>query len=118
MARSFNPAKKSLGQHFLKDATILTKIIDVADLSETDQVLEIGPGRGALTKRLLQKSARVTAIELDKDLIVGPLNELFGDPNFQLIEGMHGRSILKRFFQNRPGSNLSLIYLTMPVQIF
>ena len=87
MARSFNPAKKSLGQHFLKDATILTKIIDVADLSETDQVLEIGPGRGALTKRLLQKSARVTAIELDKDLIVGPLNELFGDPNFQLIEG-------------------------------
>ena len=87
MARSFNPAKKSLGQHFLKDASILSKIIDTADLSETDHVLEVGPGKGALTKRLLQKSASVTAIELDKDLINGPLTELFGDPNFNLIEG-------------------------------
>ena len=87
MARSFNPAKKSLGQHFLKDASILSKIIDTADLSETDHVLEVGPGKGALTKRLLQKSASVTAIELDKDLINGPLTELFGNPNFNLIEG-------------------------------
>jgi len=102
MDLSFNPAKKSLGQHFLKDATILTKIIDVADLSETDQVLEIGPGRGALTKRLLQKSARVTAIELDKDLIDGPLNELFGDPNFQLIEGDAREVNIEEVFSESP----------------
>jgi len=87
MARSFKPAKKSLGQHFLNDITILNKIIDAADLVETDQVLEIGPGKGALTKLLLQKSINVTAIELDKDLISGPLANLSGNPNFNLIEG-------------------------------
>lgn len=87
MPRSFNPAKKSLGQHFLKDVTILNRIIDVADIKDTDHVLEIGPGKGALTKRLLEKSLDVTAIELDKDLIAGPLNTLTENPNFNLIEG-------------------------------
>jgi len=102
MARSFNPAKKALGQHFLKDSTILNKIIDAADLSETEHVLEIGPGKGALTKRLLQKSASVTAIELDKDLINGPLNDLFGDPNFHLIEGDAREVNIEEIFSESP----------------
>ncbi|MDC0035165.1 16S rRNA (adenine(1518)-N(6)/adenine(1519)-N(6))-dimethyltransferase RsmA [Chloroflexi bacterium] len=87
MARSFTPAKKSLGQHFLNDVRILNRIIEVSELSPTDLVLEIGPGKGALTKRLLQKSSHVTAIELDKDLIDGPLHALAGDPNLDIIEG-------------------------------
>ena len=87
MARSVKPAKKSLGQHFLNDASVLNKIVDTADLIETDYVLEIGPGKGALTKRLLQKSVRVTAIELDSDLVNGPLSDFADNPNFNLIEG-------------------------------
>jgi len=87
MARSFKSAKKSLGQHFLNDVTVLNKIIDAADISKNDHVLEVGPGKGALTKRLLHKSASVTAIELDKDLISGPLAGLSENQNFSLIEG-------------------------------
>ena len=58
--------KKSLGQNFLKDESILNKIISAGELSKKDNVLEIGPGEGALTKRLLERVARVVAIEKDE----------------------------------------------------
>ncbi len=58
--------KKSLGQNFLKDESILNKIISAGELSKKDNVLEIGPGEGALTKRLLEIVARVVAIEKDE----------------------------------------------------
>ncbi|HSI88423.1 MAG TPA: 16S rRNA (adenine(1518)-N(6)/adenine(1519)-N(6))-dimethyltransferase RsmA, partial [Pyrinomonadaceae bacterium] len=60
--------------------------IRAARIEPGDAVIEIGPGRGALTEGLLAKGAIVTAIELDRDLIE-PLNERFGhDPNFRVIE--------------------------------
>ena len=49
------PAKKSLGQNFLKDENILRKIADSFDVTEKDLIIEIGPGMGALTKYLIQK---------------------------------------------------------------
>lgn len=58
--------KKSLGQNFLKDESILDKIITAGELSSVDNVLEIGPGEGALTKKLLKKVGRVVAIEKDE----------------------------------------------------
>lgn len=58
-------AKKGLGQHFLKDAQVLSRIVAAAELSPGDQVLEIGPGRGALTLPLLATGAEVVAVELD-----------------------------------------------------
>ena len=45
--------RKRFGQHWLKDASVLESIIDAADLQSDDRVLEVGPGRGALTERLL-----------------------------------------------------------------
>ena len=57
--------KKSLGQHFLIDQNILQRIIKTADVSEGDNVLEIGPGPGVLTDFLLETGAQVTAIERD-----------------------------------------------------
>ncbi len=57
-----------LGQHFLTDRRILTKIISAADLSPSDVVLEIGPGKGFLTKALLTKAKKVVAIEIDETL--------------------------------------------------
>ncbi len=58
-------AKKSLSQNFLIDGNILDKIIALSDLKEGENVLEIGPGPGALTQKLLLAGAHVTAVEKD-----------------------------------------------------
>ncbi len=62
-------AKKSLGQNFLKSKKVLDKIVSVSELSKKDLVLEIGPGRGALTKKILEQGVKVLAIEKDARLI-------------------------------------------------
>ena len=62
------PTKKSLGQHWLKDRTILASIADVAKISTDDTVLEIGPGLGTLTSELLRRAKKVIAVELDQNL--------------------------------------------------
>ncbi|HEY6011151.1 MAG TPA: rRNA adenine N-6-methyltransferase family protein, partial [Nitrospirota bacterium] len=58
-------AKKSLGQNFLRDPHYLNKIADAARIEAEDQVLEIGPGLGHLTRVLLQRAKKVLAIEVD-----------------------------------------------------
>ncbi|HJP96493.1 MAG TPA: 16S rRNA (adenine(1518)-N(6)/adenine(1519)-N(6))-dimethyltransferase RsmA [Candidatus Saccharimonadales bacterium] len=60
--------KKSLGQHWLHDAESLDAIVAAADVQPTDTVLEIGPGPGTLTQKLVQQAAQVTAVEFDADL--------------------------------------------------
>jgi len=62
-------AKKSLGQHFLQSEKALTQIVEAGNLASTDTVLEIGPGKGVLTERLLEKAGTVIAVEKDSDLI-------------------------------------------------
>lgn len=83
-------AKKSLGQNFLTSVPALNKIVEAGSLTDKSTVLEIGPGRGALTKKLLETGATVFAIEKDSDLIPY-LSELFQDyiqkKKFILIEG-------------------------------
>lgn len=69
-------AKKHFGQHFLKSKSALTKIIDAADPNGNDVILEIGPGTGILTEKLLFFSGKVIAIEKDRELIP-LLNEKF-----------------------------------------
>jgi 16S rRNA (adenine1518-N6/adenine1519-N6)-dimethyltransferase len=61
-------AKKSLGQHWLVDGNILRRIAKAADFTEEDTVIEVGPGRGALTERLAPRAARLIAVELDREL--------------------------------------------------
>jgi len=60
---------KSLGQNFLHDGNQLRRIVAAAKLSNTDQVLEIGPGLGPLTELLLAQAAKVLAIEKDRRLV-------------------------------------------------
>lgn len=60
--------KKSLGQHWLHDEATLDAIVDCAEVTAGDNVLEVGPGLGTLTKRLLKRSANVTAVEFDEAL--------------------------------------------------
>lgn len=81
-------ARKRFGQHWLTDAGVLERIVAAAELQPGDRVLEIGPGRGALTERLLKSGAEaITAVELDRDLVAG-LRQRFGvDDRFTLVEG-------------------------------
>ncbi len=60
--------KKSLGQHFLSDKNMITKIISSFELLEGEKLLEIGPGRGALTHELLKYDCDLTSLELDTAL--------------------------------------------------
>ena len=68
MASARGP-KKELGQHWLRDPEILAEIAEAAELSKDDVVLEIGPGLGTLTSRLLARAQRVVAVEFDGDLV-------------------------------------------------
>ncbi len=62
-------AKKSLGQNFLKSTSVLKKIVNTGSVLPTDLVLEIGPGKGALTRKILDTGARAVAVEKDRELI-------------------------------------------------
>jgi 16S rRNA (adenine1518-N6/adenine1519-N6)-dimethyltransferase len=64
----FPPTRKSLGQHFLTDRRILGRIADALQLKGGETVLEIGPGRGALTDILAERAGRLIAIEYDRAL--------------------------------------------------
>lgn len=57
--------KKSLGQHWLEDRTVLDSICELANVEPNDSVLEVGPGKGTLTKALLDRGAQVSAVEFD-----------------------------------------------------
>lgn len=61
-------AKKSLGQNFLKSEMALKKIIEVGEIKPEDVILEIGPGKGALTEKLLANAKKVLAVEKDREL--------------------------------------------------
>ena len=63
-------AKKHLGQHFLKDENVAIQIADSLSYKGYDQVLEIGPGTGVLTKHVIRKGIKVTALELDSESVV------------------------------------------------
>src|ERR1051325_12061190 len=79
-------ASKRFGQNFLTDKTIISRIIEALNPQPQETIVEIGPGRGALTRPLLEHAGRVVAIEFDRNLIP-LLNETFAwKDNFQLVE--------------------------------
>lgn len=63
------PAKKKFGQNFLRDVDLLDAVVATADVGPGDRVVEIGPGPGGLTTRLLSAGAEVTAVEADAELV-------------------------------------------------
>jgi 16S rRNA (adenine1518-N6/adenine1519-N6)-dimethyltransferase len=65
---SSHQPRKRFGQHFLHDPRVLAKIVDALSLQSPDFVVEIGPGEGALTRLLLEKTSKVEVIEIDRDL--------------------------------------------------
>jgi dimethyladenosine transferase len=81
------PVLKRLGQHFLHDELILNRIADAAAPMPEDTVIEIGPGRGALTDILARRPNRLAAIEIDKALSEQLRQKYSGSPNVTIVEG-------------------------------
>lgn len=79
--------KKRLGQHFLTDARLLARIADTLGATPSDTVIEIGPGRGALTTHLLERAGRVIAIELDRELAPMLAQKWKDEPRLRVVEG-------------------------------
>jgi 16S rRNA (adenine1518-N6/adenine1519-N6)-dimethyltransferase len=94
--------RKSLSQNFLTDPEALDAIVAAAELQPGDRVVEIGPGLGVLTRRLLAAGASVLAVELDPRLAEYLRRELYGVDRFELIEAdaldLHPREM----FPNQP----------------
>lgn len=84
--RGFPPVLKRLGQHFLNDRDALSDIADALRVGKEDLVVEIGPGRGALTELLLARAGRVIAVELDRELARRLRKSYEGDPRLTVIE--------------------------------
>ena len=102
-------AKKHLGQHFLKDENIAKKIADALTENGYNNVLEIGPGMGVLTKYILKKKPKVTVFEIDTESViylkeVFPVEQISIDTSaekFQIIEGDFLKCNLKEVFNNQ-----------------
>ena len=78
-------ANKSLGQNFLIDENVVEKIVEKSNISKEDLVIEIGPGLGTLTSKLLEKAGKVVAIELDKKMLNILNDRFYLYDNFSLI---------------------------------
>jgi len=97
---------KSLSQNFLTDPEALDAIVDAAELVAGDRVVEVGPGLGVLTRRLLAAGASVMAVELDPRLAEYLRRELYGVEGFELIEAdalsLHPRELF-------PGESIKVV---------
>lgn len=91
-------AKKSFGQHFLIDERVLDKIVATAELSKNDRVLEIGPGLGVLTERLVEDAGEVIAIEAD-NFLAEILSKKYQIPNNKFQTNDKSQITNKKNFQ-------------------
>jgi len=83
-----NPrARKQFGQHWLRSDKALNAIVAAANLQKSDRLLEIGPGTGILTRRLLPEVESVVAVEIDRDLCELLVKKLGSVDNFLLLQG-------------------------------
>lgn len=83
-------AKKSLGQHFLRSEKALRTIVDTSGVNEKDIVLEIGPGKGDLTARLLSQAGKVIAVEKDDELFKFLQEKFISEIESGKLELIHG----------------------------
>ena len=77
--------KKQFGQNFLKNDIWASKIVDYLDLKEGEMVIEIGPGQGALTEKLIDTKVQVFSVEIDNELLPFLSTKFSSFPNFHLI---------------------------------
>jgi 16S rRNA (adenine1518-N6/adenine1519-N6)-dimethyltransferase len=80
------PIRKSLGQHFLTDHAILARIARALDATGVETIVEVGPGRGALTDHLLPSARRLVAVEYDRALAERLRDRYAADPRVRVVE--------------------------------
>jgi 16S rRNA (adenine1518-N6/adenine1519-N6)-dimethyltransferase len=105
---------QKLGQHFLASASILERIASAACPEGEDLVIEIGPGRGALTDHLLRRSQRVIAIELDPHLAAHLRRQYAGEPRLEVVEADVLATDLRQWGPAAIAGNLPY-YITSPI---
>lgn len=105
---------KSLGQNFLIDDSVLEDIVEGAEVSEEDLVIEIGPGVGTLTRELIKKAKRVVAIELDSNLIPILTEELGNEEKFSLI---HNDALKVNFDEIMAGEKSVKLVANLPYYV-
>jgi len=115
-------AKKKLGQHFLVDGHVVDKILNAADVSGNDVILEIGPGIGGLTQALLGRAGYVVAVELDKQLVPILESQFAGEP-FTVVQGDILRVSLAEILAPHVGKSIKVVanlpyYITTPVILY
>ena len=109
------PARKSLGQHFLSDPRLLTRIVDALGPARHETVVEIGPGRGALTDLLKDRAREVIAIEYDRKL-ADILRRRYANSTVRIVEA----DVLETDLGDLAGGPYALIgnvpyYITTPI---
>lgn len=112
----FNIQKK-YGQNFLVDTNVLVKIVEAAELTKEDCVLEIGPGLGTMTQYLAERAGEVVAVEIDKSLIP-ILEETLADyPNVTLINADILKLDINRLAEEKNGGRPLKVVANLPYYI-
>ena len=113
-------ANKSLGQNFLINDEVIEKIVDAANVQKEDLIIEIGPGLGTLTAKLLERAKKVIAIELDNRMI-SILNDRFSlYNNFEIINEDVLKVDLNEVINKENIENVKIVanlpyYITTPI---
>ena len=111
-------ANKKLGQNFLINEEIIEKIIEKANVNKDDVIIEIGPGLGSLTAKLLENAKKVIAIELDSNMVNLLKNRFSLYDNFELIENdvlkVDLKEIVNKYESVKVVANLPY-YITTPI---
>lgn len=109
--------QKRFGQNFLIDSHVLDKIMDAADIGEDDHVLEIGPGIGSMTQYLCERAGRVTAVEIDRELIPILKETLSGYDNVEIINEDILKTDLNRLIEERNNGQPVKVVANLPYYI-
>ncbi|MDO1604623.1 16S rRNA (adenine(1518)-N(6)/adenine(1519)-N(6))-dimethyltransferase RsmA [Lactobacillus sp. YT155] len=110
-------AKKQLGQNFLTSETAIDQICDAAELTDTDTVIEIGPGIGALTEKLAQRAKMVYAFEIDESLLPVLADTLMDYQNVEIINQDILKVDLKEFINEKQITGAVKVVANLPYYI-
>ncbi len=110
-------AKKSFGQNFLIDDNILQGIVDSANVTSGDTIVEIGPGLGNLTHYILEKGAKVIAFEIDNDMIDILKDRFANNTNLDIVNQDILKVDMEEYFDNKKVKIIANLpyYITTPI---
>ena len=109
--------QKKYGQNFLIDTRVLEKIIDAAEITKEDFVLEIGPGIGTMTQYLAEAAGHVTAVEIDRNLIPILEDTLSGYDNVTILNEVVLKVDIRRLAEEQNGGRPIKVVANLPYYI-